>query len=109
MKVKDIEIRLEELDRMESQILFSVSILSADDHVRLARIKEERAELKAKLEKMNEKKELSMSGCILTHEQEEFINDGRPRDNALKIFRAKAYGNGGNKDGKNVKRGTGKT
>lgn len=46
-------------------------------------------------------------GCILTHEQEEFINDGRP--NALKIFRAKAYGNGGNKDGKNVKRGTGKT
>ena len=40
MKVKDIEIRLEELDRMESQILFSVSILSADDHVRLARIKE---------------------------------------------------------------------
>ena len=39
-------------------------------------------------------------GCILTHEQEEFINDGRPRDNALKIFRAKAYGNGGNKDGK---------
>lgn len=27
----------------------------------------------------------------------------------LKIFRAKAYGNGGNKDGKNVKRGTGKT
>ena len=46
MKVKDIEIRLEELDRMESQILFSVSILSADDHVRLARIKEERAELK---------------------------------------------------------------
>ncbi len=38
MKVKDIEIRLEELDRMESQILFSVSILSADDHVRLARI-----------------------------------------------------------------------
>ena len=29
-------------------------------------------------------------GCILTHEQEEFINDGRPRDNALKIFRAKA-------------------
>ena len=23
-------------------------------------------------------------GCILTHEQEEFINDGRPRDNALK-------------------------
>ena len=48
-------------------------------------------------------------GCILTHEQEEFINDGRPRDNALKIFRAKAYGNGGNKDGKNVKRGTGKT
>ena len=86
MKVKDIEIRLEELDRMESQILFSVSILSADDHVRLARIKEERAELK-----------------------EEFINDGRPRGNALKIFRAKAYGNGGNKDGKNVKRGTGKT
>lgn len=57
MKVKDIEIRLEELDRMESQILFSVSILSADDHVRLARIKEERAELKAKLEKMNEKKD----------------------------------------------------
>ena len=52
MKVKDIEIRLEELDRMESQIL-----LSADDHVRLARIKEERAELKAKLEKMNEKKD----------------------------------------------------
>lgn len=48
-------------------------------------------------------------GCILTHEQEEFINDGRPRGNALKIFRAKAYGNGGNKDGKNVKRGTGKT
>ena len=45
MKVKNIEIRLEELDRMESQILFSVSILSADDHVRLARIKEERAEL----------------------------------------------------------------
>ena len=43
-------------------------------------------------------------GCILTHEQEEFINDGRPRDNALKIFRAKAYGNGGNKDGKNVKK-----
>lgn len=39
MKVKDIEIRLEELDRMESQILFSVSILSADDHVRLAREK----------------------------------------------------------------------
>lgn len=35
--IKDIEIRLEELDRMESQILFSVSILSADDHVRLAR------------------------------------------------------------------------
>ena len=55
MNVKDIEIRLEELDRMESQILFSVSILSGDDHVRLARIKEERAELKAKLEKMNEK------------------------------------------------------
>ena len=52
--IKDIEIRLEELDRMESQILFSVS---ADDHVRLARIKEERAELKAKLEKMNEKKD----------------------------------------------------
>ena len=25
--IKDIEIRLEELDRMESQILFSVSIL----------------------------------------------------------------------------------
>ena len=25
-------------------------------------------------------------GCILTHEQEEFINDGRPRDNALKIL-----------------------
>ena len=97
--IKDIEIRLEELDRMESQILFSVSILSADDHVRLARIKEERAELKAKLE----------FGCILTHEQEEFINDGRTRDNALKIFRAKAYGNGGNKDGKNVKRRTGKT
>ena len=54
-------------------------------------------------------------GCILTHEQEEFINDGRPRDNALKIFRAKAYGNGGITaladygDGKNVKRGTGKT
>ena len=48
-------------------------------------------------------------GCILTHKQEKFINDGRPRDNALKIFRAKAYGNGGNKDGKNVKRGTGKT
>ena len=42
--IKDIEIR-------------SVSILSADDHVRLARIKEERAELKAKLEKMNEKKD----------------------------------------------------
>lgn len=41
-------------------------------------------------------------GCILTHEQEEFINDGRPRDNALKIFRAKAYGNGGNKDGKKM-------
>lgn len=55
--IKDIEIRLEELDRMESQILFSVSILSADDHVRLARIKEERAELKAKLEEMNEKKD----------------------------------------------------
>lgn len=33
MKVKDIEIRLEELDRMESQILFSVSILSADDGI----------------------------------------------------------------------------
>ena len=48
---------LEELDRMESQILFSVSILSADDHVRLARIKEERAELKAKLEELNEKKD----------------------------------------------------
>ena len=55
VKVKDIEIRLEELDRMESQILFSV--LSADDHVRLARIKEERAELKAKLEELNEKKD----------------------------------------------------
>lgn len=27
-------------------------------------------------------------GYILTHEQEEFINDGRPRDNALKIFMA---------------------
>ena len=49
-------------------------------------------------------------GYILTHEQEEFINDGRPRDNALKIFRAKAYGNnGGKKDGKNVIRGTGMT
>ena len=46
MKVKDIEYRLDELDRMESQILFSVSILSADDHVRLARIKEERAQLR---------------------------------------------------------------
>lgn len=55
------------------------------------------------------KKTSNEFGCILTHEQEEFINDGRPRDNALKIFRAKAYGNGGNKDGKNVKRGTGKT
>ena len=37
MKVKDIEIRLEELDRMESQILFSVSILSADDHVKIGK------------------------------------------------------------------------
>ena len=46
------------------------------------------------------KKTSNEFGCILTHEQEEFINDGRPRDNALKIFRAKAYGNGGNKDGK---------
>ncbi|MFQ9212198.1 hypothetical protein [Eubacterium ventriosum] len=44
MKVKDIELRLDELERMESQILFSVSILSADDHVRLARMsKEEQA------------------------------------------------------------------
>ena len=57
MKVKDIELRLDELDRMESQILFSVSILPADDHVRLSRIKEERAELKAKLEELNEKKD----------------------------------------------------
>lgn len=57
MKVKDIEYRLDELDRMESQILFSVLILSADDYVRLARIKEERAELKAKLEELNEKKD----------------------------------------------------
>ena len=48
-------------------------------------------------------------GCILTHKQEKFINDGRPRDNALKIFIFFSYGNGGNKDGKNVKRGTGKT
>ena len=46
-------------------------------------------------------------GCILTHEQEKFINDGRPRDNALKIFRAKAYGNGENKDGKVIKGRTG--
>ena len=46
MKIKDIEIRLEELDRMESQILFSVSILSADDHVRLARIKEREQSLR---------------------------------------------------------------
>ena len=35
--IKDIEIRLEELDRMESQILFSVSILSADDQGRESR------------------------------------------------------------------------
>ena len=48
-------------------------------------------------------------GCILTHEQEKFIKDGKTRDNALKAFKAKAYGNGGNKDGKNVKRRTGKT
>ena len=51
----ELKAKLEELDRMESQILFSVSILSADDH--LARIKEERAELKAKLEELNEKKD----------------------------------------------------
>ena len=49
-------------------------------------------------------------GYILTHEQEEFINDGRPTDNALKIYRAKAYGiNRRSRDCKNVKRGTGKT
>lgn len=46
-------------------------------------------------------------GCILTHEQEKFIKDGKTRDNALKIFRAKAYGNGGNKDGKVIKGRTG--
>lgn len=31
-------------------------------------------------------------GCILTHEQEKFIKDGKTRDNALKAFKAKAYG-----------------
>lgn len=28
-------------------------------------------------------------GCILTHEQEKFIKDGKTRDNALKAFKAK--------------------
>lgn len=46
-------------------------------------------------------------GCILTHEQEKFIKDGKTRDNALKAFKAKAYGNGENKDGKVIKGRTG--
>ena len=45
MTNKEIEARLEELEQMETQIRFATSKLSADDHVRLARIKEERKEL----------------------------------------------------------------
>ena len=48
-------------------------------------------------------------GCILTHEQEEFINDGRPRDNALKILGQRLMAMEEIRMGKNVKRRTGKT
>lgn len=51
MTNKEIEARLEELEQIETQIRFATSKLSADDHVRLARIKEERKELKEQMKK----------------------------------------------------------
>lgn len=46
MTNKEIEHRLEELDRKENKILFEGTTLSPDDYINLAKIKEEKAELR---------------------------------------------------------------
>lgn len=54
MNEKDIKLRLDELDRMESQILFSASFLSEEDHNRLDEIHKEQRELKERLKAITE-------------------------------------------------------
>lgn len=44
----EIEKRLDELDRMESQIQFSAEQRTADDYVKLNRIRDEQRELKSR-------------------------------------------------------------
>lgn len=46
MTNKEIEHRLEELDRKENKILFEGTTLSPDDYISLAKIKEEKAGVK---------------------------------------------------------------
>lgn len=46
MTNKEIEHRLEELDRKENKILFEETTLSPDDYISLAKIKEEKAKLR---------------------------------------------------------------
>lgn len=48
----EIEKRLDELDRMESQIQFSATYLTADDYVKLNRIRDEQRELKSRMEEL---------------------------------------------------------
>ena len=52
-------------------------------------------------------------GHILTHEEDLFVNFGRPRSYAVKAFRSKPYANelkvGGKKNCKNIKSGAGET
>lgn len=52
MNIKDIKSRLEELDRMETQIQFSADFLTPDDRVRLSRIHDEQRELKEQLKEL---------------------------------------------------------
>lgn len=49
---REIELRLNELDRMESQIIFSADFLSSEDRRRLGEINTEKAKLKLKLDKL---------------------------------------------------------
>ncbi len=52
--IEEIMARLEELDRMESQILFSASFLSKDDYEQLDKIKAEKRTLEEKLNDIKE-------------------------------------------------------
>ena len=119
--VVEINNRIEELDRQEFMIQMA-DFLSYEDKEQLRAIARERAELELKRKQLGNQPAGGTAlvrntekafGHILTHEEDLFVNFGRPRNYAVKAFRSKPYANelkvGGKKNGKNIKRGAGET